>query len=805
MIDEHLQTDVLDRLERDDALPDTVAHLVLAAMLGQIEECLGGKTMARPAPQAEHDTPPVRAFIESITVEGFRGIGAKAKLSLRAGPGLTLIVGRNGSGKSSCSEALELLLTGENQRWSSGRAKIWKEGWRNLHHPEFTRIEAKLLIDGSAGTHTVSRTWKAGEPLESGAATVLHSSSTSTLSSLGWDEPLATYRPFLSYNELGSMLEEGPSRLYDALASILGLDDLLTAADALKQTRTSRTSVHKAVLAQLDQIRGTLANHSDARAAQCLEALAGKSWDLARVSKLIVGDRSTEPDAETRRLRELASLQGPDVAAVNAAVKTFRSVLSARDAVAATDAGKARRRAEILEKALSFHEHAGDGDCPVCGEPSALNREWRAEAEEEVRKLRSESEAADVASRNLLQAEKTLRQWITAPPKSIADPALTDLWTRWKQAESAAGIDLAAHLESLAPALDQAIQNVRQQAQSDLQKKQDLWQPVAQILAEWLPGARKMQSEREAVASLKSAEDWLRSTALTIHNERFEPIKDRVRRIWELLRTRSHVQLEDVTFQGKSTARRVNLEVTVDGTRGAALGVMSQGELHSLALSLFLPRATLESSPFRFVFIDDPVQSMDPARIDGLAHVLEMVSKKRQVVIFTHDDRLPEAIRRLQIPANIIEVLRRDQSVVELRDVRSPVRQYIDDAFALVSNKDAKQILVDRVVPGLCRQSIEAACIEVVRRRRLQKGRPHDEIESLFAAHTKLLPRLALALYDDAEKAGDVYTGVKNRFGAWQADTVRACNEGAHKGLLDDDPLQFVRNVEQLADGILKL
>jgi recombinational DNA repair ATPase RecF len=805
MIDEHLQSDVLDRLERDDALPDTVAHLVLAAMLGEIEECLGGKTMSRPAPQATPDTQPVRAFIESITVEGFRGIGPKAKLTLRAGPGLTLIVGRNGSGKSSFSEALELLLTGENQRWSSGRAKIWREGWRNLHRPESARIEAKLLIDGSAGAHTVARAWKSGEPLESGAATVLHNGTTSPLSSLGWEEPLATYRPFLSYNELGSMLEEGPSRLFDALASILGLDDLLAAADALKQTRTSRTSVHKAVLAQLDQIRGTLANHPDARAAQCLEALAGKSWQLDPVSKLIVGDRATEQDAETRRLRELASLQAPDVAAVNAGVKAFRSALSARDAVAATDAGKARRRAEILEKALAFHEHAGDGDCPVCGEPSALNKEWRAEAEEEIRKLRTESEAADVAIRNLAQAERTLRQWITAPPKSLTDSSTMNLWNRWKQADSASGSDLAVHLESLAPALDQAIQKVRQQAQSELQKKQDLWQPVAQALAEWLPGARKMQSELKAVGSLKSAEDWLRTTALTIHNERFEPIKERVRKIWELLRTRSHVQLEDVTFQGKSTARRVNLEVTVDGTRGAALGVMSQGELHSLALSLFLPRATLETSPFRFVFIDDPVQSMDPARVDGLARVLEMASKKRQVVIFTHDDRLPEAIRRLQIPANVLEVLRSDQSVVELREVRSPVRQYIDDAFSLVSTKDAQQILLDRVVPGLCRQSIEAACMEVVRRRRLQKGKAHAEIENLFATHTKLLPRLALALYDDAEKAGDVYAGVKNRFGSRQADTVRACNEGAHKGLADDDPLQFVRSVEQLAEGILKL
>ena len=176
-----------------------------------------------------------------------------------------------------------------------------------------------------------------------------------------------------------------------------------------------------------------------------------------------------------------------------------------------------------------------------------------------------------------------------------------------------------------------------------------------------------MMAELPVMVSLKAAEDWLRGVATRIHNERFEPIEDRVKRIWELLRAKSHVELEKVAFQGKSTARRVSLDVSIDGKKGSALSVMSQGELHSLALSLFLPRATLEYSPFRFLLIDDPVQSMDAARVEGLARVLELVAKKRQVVIFTHDDRLREAIERLKIPVDVREVLRHDGSVVEVR------------------------------------------------------------------------------------------------------------------------------------------
>lgn len=53
-----------------------------------------------------------------MTVEGFRGIGAEATLHVQPGPGLTLIVGRNGSGKSSFAEAAELAVTGASRRWS---------------------------------------------------------------------------------------------------------------------------------------------------------------------------------------------------------------------------------------------------------------------------------------------------------------------------------------------------------------------------------------------------------------------------------------------------------------------------------------------------------------------------------------------------------------------------------------------------------------------------------------------------------------------------------------------------------------
>jgi len=91
-------------------------------------------------------------------------IGAAAD-GPQPGPGLTLVVGRNGSGKSSFAETVEILLTGDNRRWSE-RSSIWREGWRNLHHPFPTEVSAKLAVEGVKGGTSVRRWWPQGAELE---------------------------------------------------------------------------------------------------------------------------------------------------------------------------------------------------------------------------------------------------------------------------------------------------------------------------------------------------------------------------------------------------------------------------------------------------------------------------------------------------------------------------------------------------------------------------------------------------------------------------------------------------------------
>ena len=90
------------------------------------------------------------------------------------------------------------------------------------------------------GVATAVQQWPADGDVENGTRTIQRASGkTAQFESLGWTRSLELYRPFLSYNELGAMFDEGPTALHDKLSAMLGLDDLAAAQKALQQARSS--------------------------------------------------------------------------------------------------------------------------------------------------------------------------------------------------------------------------------------------------------------------------------------------------------------------------------------------------------------------------------------------------------------------------------------------------------------------------------------------------------------------------------------------------------------------------------------
>src|SRR5258706_316324 len=289
-MDPGLRNIVTSRLEADASVEAAWGARVLGALAGRdgLEAELAGSAASREGEAVRALPTPAGAYLRSIVVEGFRGIGPPQVLDLAPGPGLTLVVGRNGSGKSSFAEALEVLLTGDSLRWKE-RAAVWREGWRNLHHPAAS-ISAVFLVEGEPGPCVVTRRWEPEAPFEAAeAAAEIQGKPRSDLHSLGWTGALRTHRPFLSYNELGSLLDEGPSKLYDALSSILGLEDLVQAQGALQEPRRSREKAIKDATEGRVRLLERLGAVEDGRARRVVAAIAGTELDLASVGEVPAG------------------------------------------------------------------------------------------------------------------------------------------------------------------------------------------------------------------------------------------------------------------------------------------------------------------------------------------------------------------------------------------------------------------------------------------------------------------------------------------------------------------------------------
>lgn len=761
--------DVVERMvDEDRTLDEEVGLLVLAALDGE-EQSAGDS----PRP------PTGGGYLASVTVEGFRGVGERATLALDPGPGLTVVAGRNGSGKSSFAEAAELAVTGSNRRWEGQRSAVWREGWRNLHRPEPARIALEFVGDGAPAT--VVRSWGSDDPLEGGTWTRQARGQRAEV--VAGPHPAATtYRPFLSYNELGSLIDGRPSEMYDALHQLLGLEELSVVHSRIATERKADDERVKSAREARQQLLARLRELDDERAARAVAILAAREPDLDALGGIALG---SDDDAEVlSRLRTLAGLTLPPSDVVQGAARELEEARAAVEAASSTQATSSVGLARLLRAALDHHAVDGNGPCPVCGR-GAMDDGWRAEAEQRAHDAEQGARELAVARRRVEEAEGALWARVVRPPDvldgdlPVATDALLAAWAAWHRALDAH--DVASALEQTEEVLRPALSAATAAAEEELERRDERWRPLAAALFHLHEQLERIGAQAPRLAALKKAEAWLKAATSAIRDERLAPFAQRSQQIWNDLRQQSNVDLGPIRLEGSATRRRATFDVTVDDVAGAALGVMSQGELHSLALSLFLPRATVDESPFRFALIDDPVQAMDPAKVDGLARVLADVAKERQIVVFSHDDRLAEAVRRAQLPATIVEVMRHDRSLVAIRACDDPVRRHLDDARALVRSDHVPEDVLRELVASYCRSALEAAAHATFRRVRLGRGEDRDVVERRLGEAHKLHQVLTLAVFGDPSREGDLYGRLRSA-GSGAVDVVKACKQGAHRG-----------------------
>ncbi|MCX5258661.1 AAA family ATPase [Streptomyces canus] len=780
---------LLDRLRRSDLAP-------------QVRELLRELVPDEPVRSSGGRAGPVQ--LRSITAAGWRGIGPRTTLELPPGPGLVVVAGPNGSGKSSFAEAAETALTGRNSRWDGRRATDWQKGWRNLHSPDVTpEVCVELAVGERSEAVTVRRTWHGLKVDEARTNVEGSDGSERKLGEVVDADALDLARPFLPYSELGSMINGTLGGLHDAFFKLLGLELLAEFDGRVKDaaSESKQTIDHSdALTAQLLDALGTL---DDPRAREAAQALSGAKRDLGRVRALLES-RTPAAEAELARLRQHASLAGPDLAEVGGAVIRLREAAACSEEARYGSAEEARRLARLLEAAIEHQRRSRNTDCPVCGAENRLDRAWAEQARAEVERLKTEAVGAEAAKQEVAVAVRAVHDLVQPVPvwlRAETSP-LTAVWQEWSQCRDVTHPrELADLVERAAAALDDACRQVREEATRQLSAHDGAWQPFAVRLAEWLGAEEAAGAARERRKHALKARTWLRPIIDELRDERLRPFARRSQEVWQKLCEHSSVTLGSVTLAGTPGRGKVELGVSVDDMSAPAYSVMSQGELHSLALSLFLPRATHADSPFGFLVIDDPVQSMDPEKVEGLARVLDACAQDRQVIVFTHDTRLQQAVAHLGISATVLRVSRQTDSVVGVEMLTDPVEQALAEARAVSLDPNLPQDVADQVLPAMCRVAVEAACLETARRRlRDEKGLGLRAVEERVESLERTKSYVSLALLGDEQQHA---RAAVERIcpGGWTL--IETFNSGAHTPLPTvDNRKNLVRRTKALAMAI---
>ena len=121
-----------------------------------------------------------------------------------------------------------------------------------------------------------------------------------------------------------------------------------------------------------------------------------------------------------------------------------------------------------------------------------------------------------------------------------------------------------------------------------------------------------------------------------------------VKVLYDQLNPGAHVSFETM----EPGTDQLKLHAKSFGVRMPAAANLSECQLNCLGLSVWLMQATTPGSPFDFVVLDDPVQSMDDDHAEAfiasvVPHLMDGCGK--QVIVLSHVKRITERLRELNL------------------------------------------------------------------------------------------------------------------------------------------------------------
>lgn len=611
----------IDRTAEDDAVVDEICSLLSSLARGGVElddDELEEKIYTLlPEPSAT-DPQPVRAdpaVVHSVAVRGIRSFGPEQ--TLRLSEGLTIVYAGNGKGKTSLTDAFELVTDGETTR-KEGLPLATSEV-RDKDH-----ITHRTLHGTPDPAHTprVTVRYRRGEELH-------------TCEWSSFDTPAPRHPD----------LQVLPRRLLRALVNAKRTERIepLGAALGLPETSESWTAIAKGL--------GEKAREAGEGREPYLQLLAEELP--------LDGDEDARIDALTRWAGEQKTQ--PESLPASPSADPWRQLADGLEAATDPESEDAPLSARLTSLLTAFVEVAEPGtDCPACAQAqvpqSRLDEVEALLAASEAAKKHAAERAALARRRDALAAEVAGWLDVTDAPARLAgsestgwQTALTELRKvfaiRERLGEAPWAREVAGALENLDAA------RARIAHESANVSSPDRRRAVDAITAD-ADGTRKALDELQfsrAVLSplLKRAQTMTKALLVTRVQEEFAALEGPIN---DWLRILGPEGTPRISLAAKASAGRPSLELLVaglpDGAKAPhATGYFSDAQLDMLGMSAHLARIERDH-PGSTIVIDDPSDMLDSTSrkalaSTGIARLLDRDGPSaHQVLVLTHDDQL---------------------------------------------------------------------------------------------------------------------------------------------------------------------
>jgi len=102
---------------------------------------------------------------------------------------------------------------------------------------------------------------------------------------------------------------------------------------------------------------------------------------------------------------------------------------------------------------------------------------------------------------------------------------------------------------------------------------------------------------------------------------------------------------EIAPIRGKS--RKIRIKATSYGKNMNPVSCFSESHMNCLCLSIYFSQRVLRNPHWKFVLLDDPVQSMDEYHTKNLIRILANIVKEKQVIVLSHNTKFCQDFRDL--------------------------------------------------------------------------------------------------------------------------------------------------------------